>query len=507
MRITVSSCRRAGGSVVAGTLVGLLALSPAARANGDLETLADALITAGEYAVPGSEFLTVLKNADLIAIAALKVALNTKVKEALIDGDDRKLAIAQDLLAKSQDTKVAKERLHEKQGEDPWSARFNVTTPGFALPTTAGATVSGTATIDTTAFRTASWVLPAVLGAPSPRQEPEGTLTFEATLLPSGDLSVRVDALNFGLPGFAVAVPGHTNTGVNLSSFPSGTVIAKREPDGSYSGSLAAPGVLVNDLWPASNPALDLLKAQFRVFPASATEPFRFLVAAQDTLLVPSPTPASQAPIAYAPSQVVFDPGAGAIRFVDPFSGASAIAVLALDAADGSFLSALNGFMGRLPGAPSLRFADLVIRSRSATDVTFDDVAFELLFDATLAVSGRLTDIRLDLARFDLLGDTADIVFHGPGNALVDLFRAGHVFQFMSPMAAALLYAGTEGLSTALTGPYLLPEITIVNHNSVPEPASIGLIALAGLIVLRVGARRDPPAMNASAAAGQPASG
>ena len=490
MSILASSFVSAGRLACVGALAGALALSPPARANGDLKTLAEALIVAGEYAVPGSEFLTVLQNADLIAISLLKVMLNTKIKEALIDDDDRKLAIASDLLAKSQDTKAARDNLHAKQGEDPWSARFNVTTPGVELPTTVGATISGTASIDTTAFRTASWVVPSALGAPSPRQEPDGSLTFQATLLPSGDLAVQFDALSFALPSFDVALPVASATGVNVSSFPAGTVVATRQADGSFSGRLSALGTLVNDLWPSANPALDMLKAEFRIFPGTGGEPVHFLVAAQDTLLVPSPTPASQSPIAYAPSQVVFDPVAGAVRFVDPFTGSGDLSILALDAADGSFLSLLNGYAGRLPGDPILRLSDLVIRSRSATQIAFDDVEFEVLFGSTLAVSGWLTDISLDLQSFDFLGATDALAFFGPGNALVDLFRTTHVYQFMSPMAAALLHAATDGLSTSLTAPYLLPEITLVNHNTVPEPASLGLLVLAGFLLAHARATR-----------------
>jgi hypothetical protein len=472
------------GRVSAAVILTSALLHAPAQAEDDLETLADALITAASYAVPGSEFLTVLANADLIAITALKVHLNAKVKEALIEGNDAKLAVAEDLLSKSQDTEAARRNLHKKQGEDPWSARFVVTTPSFELPTIVGEIASGVAQIDASSFRTASWVTPGVWDAESPRQEPTGSVAFQATLLASGDLQVTFDPLSFALPSFPINVPGFSETGVNTSTFPGGTIVARAEADGSYSFDFASLGALVNDLYGSANPALDMASIQGRLYTGQAGEPVSFLVAAEDTLLVPGPKPTAEQPIYYAASRAIYDPDQRSIAFVDPFTGAAGLPVVAIDTFDGDFLSILNGYNGNLSDVPLLFIGDLLVSDETAQRILFAEAAFQLMIGGDLIVSGTLVDIMLDLISGDFLAQTDELVFAMPNHFLAAFFQVGHEFQLMAPVNALHLFSLTEGFSTALQGDVSHPHITLVNHNVTASEPSAFLLMLVGTLLV-----------------------
>lgn len=478
--------------LIASTAVGLVLTPilsmPPACGEDELIDLANGFLIGVQTQIPGSEFLTVLQNSDLIAISVLKAWLNTKLKEALIDNDAKKEKIVQDLLSRSQDTQAAKEHLHKKQGEDPWSARFNITTPGFALPTSVGQTTSGTAEIDSSDFRIAAWVVPQVWNTVSPQQEPEGSVGFSAMLLPSGDLEIALDAFSFSLPTFPVNVPGHTETGVNVSDYGSGTFVATNEGGGEYSFSFTTLGTLTNDMYDSSNPAIDFAKVEGRMF-SGLDGSVTILVGAQDTLLVPAPKDDGEPPIIYAAAQSSFDPLSQSIQFRDPFTGEPGIPIVAVDTFDGAFGSVLNGF-GSLPVGATMLIDDLVIQSRSSTEIVFDDASFEVQFDTTTLVTGDFTDVRLNLINGRFLAQTTDVDVLIPDPLLLAFYTHLHEYQFMSPLNALYLYQLSEQFSDQLVAPVLHPHITFVNHNVVPEPGATSLFTIGALIAGRTKRRR-----------------
>lgn len=448
---------------------------------GDLEDLADAAIIGGSYAIPGSEFLTVLANADLIAIALLKVHLNTKIKEALIEGNDKKLAIAQDLMSKSQDTKVAKDNLHKKQGEDPWSARFNITSTGFSLPSTVGETVFGTAEIDSSLFRTASWVLPEVFNTDSPRQDPDGSLSFSATLLGSGDLEVALTDFSFSLPSFTVNMGSNTETGINLSEYSGGSFVAKDNGDGNFVFDFSTIGTLTNDIYNLSNPALDFVNANGRIFAGNTQQPPTILVSAQDTLLVPGPKSINESPIIYAAAQTSFSPSTQSIRFSAPTSGGQGIPIVAIDTLNRSFESIFNNSTEDIIGA-SLMMDDFLLLDNDGAKVYFSDAEFQITKNSTTMLSGVFTNISLDLISGLFVGDTIDVQQLVADSILSDFFGEKHQYQFMSPLNALYFYQLTDKFSGLLTEDVIHPHITFVNHN-VPEPATV-ILLISGIGIL-----------------------
>lgn len=206
---------------------------------------------------------------------------------------------------------------------------------------------------------------------------------------------------------------------------------------------------------------------------------------------MPGPKPASEPPIYYAASRAVFDPADHAIKFVDAFTGAPGIPVVAIDTEDGEFLSILNGYKGQLPEAPLLFLGDLVISEQTVDHLLFEDAVFQLMVGSEVIVSGSLVDIMLDLITGDFLARTADLLYGVPDHLLAGFFTNGHVFQLMAPINAMHFFSLTEGFSASLSGAVAHPHVTFVNHNvTAPEPGAFLLLLGATVILAGSGAAR-----------------
>ena len=474
------------GQAWAGPILPRNATAPVQVANNsNLRTLAEALITAGSYAVPGSEFLTVLGSADLIAITALKVYLyreRIRVFERSLDDPnngaiDKQLKVIDDLMSKAQDSEAAKRNLHKNQGEDPFFGNFVIDDVALRLPTTVGEIVTGTATL---ADGESAWVPPAVWKKESFRQSLTGSLSFSAELLPSNDLQITLQDLALTGPTEPLNLPGISETGLNITNFQNGTIIARRQADGVYRLQFSAVGTLTNALYPAADPAVDLANVVGYIIADADGDNLIVKVTSDDTLIVPWPVPANLDPILYTAAQTIFDPTARAISFLNALDGNPGAPVVAAHLEGGTFASIFNGYSH--PLMESKYFIDPMSITHEDDDYFFfADTPFRINDGTSDLVAGTFADILLDRTTGDFTSKVTNLVLNSDDSLLKLLFvDKKATYQFMSPVNA-LYFAGlTEDFSPTLADPVSHPHITLVNHNA-PEPATASVLALAAM--------------------------
>lgn len=431
--------------------------------------------------IPGNEFLTVLENADAIAVAIIDVRANLLQKQILLDELSGKISSGEadeafnrleQVKSKAQDAKNRALGGHPNQGTDPFGAKFMSSTPVDPTgPFSATFTmVPGTSSCHL--------VNPAIWG--------HGTTEVHVS---DAEFSLDYDGSQFSLTDLVF-----TFDSFDVNGQPTGTNHSAVRPGSSASfnfdpstGFFAAhfEGLLTNDLYPESNPIIYFSDVSGMLYPDGQT----LRVSTTDPMIVPGVPGQSRAStgMGYMATRPIFDADSGLLHIADNTDLSASPDVSILRDMAGTYLSSETSaepLVGAVFDIEPIQYLSM----DGQGNYIFGDTTFTICNGSGQLATGHLTNIRIQADTFSFMCDVSSWTPGPLSSSYLDTwFNVSPSVQLLGPVATLDLVEGTTGsgaFSQSYTG-----HVDFVNGESVPAPPSLALCVI-GLLTAGAFARR-----------------